>query len=235
MVLHSVNMTEKSERKIVIPGEVIASGEEYLPGEGTEKRGADIVALRYGLAEESNRLVKVIALSGIYNPRRGNVVIGKVENITMNGWPIDIGTPEGAFLPVSETPRYVPKDGMAEVLDIGDMVVAKIFGVNSRGIDLTIKLRGLGKIEEGIIVKVNSNKVPRIIGKEGSMINLIKEESGCNITVGQNGLIWIKGEKIEEELLVKRAIEFITEKSFSHGLTEEVKEWFDKEKKERKK
>jgi len=229
MVLHSVNMTEKSERKIVIPGEVIASGEEYLPGEGTEKRGADIVALRYGLAEESNRLVKVIALSGIYNPRRGNVVIGKVENITMNGWPIDIGTPEGAFLPVSETPRYVPKDGMAEVLDIGDMVVAKIFGVNSRGIDLTVKLRGLGKIEEGIIVKVNSNKVPRIIGKEGSMINLIKEKTGCNITVGQNGLIWIKGNRVEDELLVKKAIMFIVEKSFAHGLTEEVEKWFAKE------
>ena len=222
---------EKNERKIVIPGEVIVSGDDFLPGEGTEKMGNDIVAVRYGLAEEANRLVKVIALSGIYNPRRGNVVIGKVENLTMNGWPIDIGTPEGAFLPVSETPRFVPNDGMADVLNIGDMVVAKIFGVNSRGIDLTIKLRGLGKIEEGIIMEVNSNKVPRIIGKEGSMINLIKERTGCNITVGQNGLIWIKGNKIEDELLVKRAILFIVEKSFAHGLTEEVEKWFDKEKK----
>ena len=225
------NNMEKNERKIVIPGEVIVSGDDFLPGEGTEKMGNDIVAVRYGLAEEANRLVKVIALSGIYNPRRGNVVIGKVENLTMNGWPIDIGTPEGAFLPVSETPRFVPNDGMADVLNIGDMVVAKIFGVNSRGIDLTIKLRGLGKIEEGIIMEVNSNKVPRIIGKEGSMINLIKERTGCNITVGQNGLIWIKGNKIEDELLVKRAILFIVEKSFAHGLTEEVEKWFDKEKK----
>ena len=225
------NNMEKNERKIVIPGEVIVSGDDFLPGEGTEKMGNDIVAVRYGLAEEANRLVKVIALSGIYNPRRGNVVIGKVENLTMNGWPIDIGTPEGAFLPVSETPRFVPNDGMADVLNIGDMVVAKIFGVNSRGIDLTIKLRGLGKIEEGIIMEVNSNKVPRIIGKEGSMINLIKERTGCNITVGQNGLIWIKGNKIEDELLVKKAILFIVEKSFAHGLTEEVEKWFDKEKK----
>src|SRR3990172_5153502 len=125
------NNMEKNERKIVIPGEVIVSGDDFLPGEGTEKMGNDIVAVRYGLAEEANMLVKVIALSGIYNPRRGNVVIGKVENLTMNGWPIDIGTPEGAFLPVSETPRYVPKDEMGEVLDIGDMVVAKIFDVNS--------------------------------------------------------------------------------------------------------
>src|SRR3989344_3957010 len=170
------------ERKIVIPGEVIVSGEDYLPGEGTEKQGKEIVALRYGLAEESARLVKVIALSGIYQPRRGNVVIGRVENITMNGWVINIDSPERAFLPLSETPRYVQKDSMAEVLDIGDMVVAKIFDINGRGIDLTIKIRGLGKIEEGIIVKINSNKVPRIIGKEGSMINLIKNKTGCNVT-----------------------------------------------------
>ena len=219
------------ERKIVIPGETIISGEDYLPGEGTEKRGQEIVAIRYGLAEESSSLVKVIALSGIYQPRRGNVVIGKVENITFNGWVVDINSPTGAFLPLAEVPRFVSKDEMSEVLDIGDMLVAKILGVNGRGIDLTIKMRGLGKIEEGMIIKVNSNKVPRIIGKEGSMINIVKNETGCNITVGQNGLIWIKGERIEDELFVKRAIMFITEKSFTSGLTEEVQKWFDKHKK----
>ncbi|MEK6904714.1 MAG: exosome complex RNA-binding protein Rrp4, partial [Nanoarchaeota archaeon] len=199
-----------------------------------EKRGQEIVAIRYGLAEESNRLVKVIALSGIYQPRRGNVVIGKVENITFNGWVVNIDCPIGAFLPLSEVPRFVSKEAMSEVFDIGEMVVAKIFGVNGRGVDLTIKMKGLGKIEEGIIMKINSNKVPRVIGKEGSMINIIKKETGCEITVGQNGLIWVRGEGIEDELFVKRAIMFITEKSFTSGLTEEVQKWFDKQKKEGK-
>ncbi|MBS3086449.1 KH domain-containing protein [Candidatus Pacearchaeota archaeon] len=222
--------SEHSERKVVIPGEVIFKGEDYLPGEGTEKRGDEIVAIKYGLAEESNGLVKVISLSGVYQPRRGNVVIGKVENLTFYGWVIDIDSPEGAFLPLQEVPGFVSKDGLAEIMDIGDMVAAKIIGIGGRGIDLTIKLRGLGKIEDGLIIKINSNKVPRVIGKEGSMINLIKEESGCNVTVGQNGLIWIKGNKIEDELLVKKAIMFITEKSFTSGLTEEVKEWFEGEK-----
>ena len=220
---------EKIERKIVIPGEVIVKGEDYLPGEGTEKKGDELIAIRYGLAEESNRLVKVIALSGIYQPRRGNIIIGKVENITFYGWVIDLDSPEGAFLPLQEVPKYVDKDRLNDILDIEDMIVAKIIGVTSRGIDLTIKSRGLGKIDEGIIMKINSNKVPRVIGKEGSMINLIKKESDCNITVGQNGLIWIKGNKIGNELLVKKAIMFVSEKSFTHGLTDEVKKWFEKE------
>jgi len=213
-------------RKIIIPGEVIVKGDNYLPGEGTEKRGDEIVALQYGLAEESNRLVKVIPLSGVYQPRMGNVVIGRVENITFNGWLIEICASEHGFLSLTEVPRYVNKGGLDEVMDIGDMAIAKIIGINKRGIDLSIKSRNLGKIEDGMILKINSHKVPRVIGKEGSMVKLIKDGTGCNITVGQNGLIWIKGDNIEKELLAKKAILFIAEKSFIDGLTDEVKKLF---------
>ena len=222
-------------KKIVTPGELIVAGNEYLPGEGTEKRKEGIVSLKFGLAEEANKLVKVISLSGIYQPRRGNVVIGRVENVTFNGWVINIDTAQNAFLPLMETPRYVDKDAMEEVMDIGDIVVAKIWNVSKRGIDLTIKMHGLGKLERGLIMTINSNKVPRVIGKEGSMIALIKEETGCRITVGQNGVISIEGESVEDEILAKRAIMFVSEKSFMSGLTEELKKWFEKEKKEKHK
>ncbi len=220
-----------SERKIVIPGEEIVKGGEYLPGEGTEKKGDSIISLKYGLAEENNRLVKVIPLSGVYQPRTGNVVIGKVELVTFNGWVIDIGTSENGFLTLTEVPRYVNKNGLEEVMDIGDMVVAKIFNMNKRGIDLSLKSRGLGKIEGGMIIQINSNKVPRVIGKEGSMVKLIKDETGCNITVGQNGFIWLKGNTVESELMARDAIMFIVEKSFISGLTEEVTKWFGENKK----
>jgi len=219
-----------SERRVVIPGEVIFEGDDYLPGEGTEKRDDKIVAIRFGLAEESKKLVKVIPLSGVYQPRRGNVVIGKVENITFNGWVVDINTAETAFLSIMEVPRYVNKDDLEEVLGIGDMVVAKINSINKRGIDLTIKLKGLGRLDRGIIISINSNRVPRVIGKEGSMISLIKEQTKCRITVGQNGLIWINGDKVEDELFAKKAILYVAEKSFVSGLTDEMKKWFEKEK-----
>jgi len=221
-------MIEKNKRSVVIPGETIVEGDNYLPGEGTEKQDKKIVALRYGLAEETNKLVKVIPLSGVYQPRRGNIIIGKVSLLTFNGWVIDIGTAENGFLPLMETPRFVSKDRLDEFMKIGDIVVAQIFGINGRGIDLTLKSRGLGKIDEGIVFKINSNKVPRVIGKEGSMIKIIKENTNCNITVGQNGFIWIKGDRIEDELFAKKAILFIVEKSFLEGLTEKVEEWFKK-------
>ena len=217
-----------TDRKVVIPGEVLFQGDDYLPGEGTEKRGDEIVAIRYGLAEEAKKLVKVIPLSGVYQPRRGNVVIGKVENVTFNGWVIDINTADGAFLSLMEVPRYVNKDDLEEVFMIGDMVVAKIGSINKRGIDLTVKLKGLGLLDRGIIIPINPNKVPRVIGKEGSMISLIKDETKCRITVGQNGLIWISGDKVDDELFAKKAILHVAENSFMSGLTEEMKEWFEK-------
>jgi exosome complex component RRP4 len=157
-------------------------------------------------------------------------VIGKVENVTFNGWVIDINTPENAFLSIMEVPRYVNKDDLEEVFAIGDMVVAKISSINKRGIDLTVKLKGLGRLDRGMIILINPNKVPRVIGKEGSMISLIKDETKCRITVGQNGLIWISGDRVEDELFAKRAIHQITERSFVPGLTDEIKKWFDKEK-----
>ena len=220
-----------TERKVVIPGEVIVKGDNYLPGEGTEKKGEDVIAIVYGLAEELRGLVKVIPLSGVYHPRKNNVIIGKVENITFNGWIIDINTPENAFLSLSEVPTFVNKGHLEEVMDMGEMVIGKIKDIGKRSIDLSVKGKGFGRIDGGIIIKINPNKVPRVIGKEGSMVNLIKNETKCNITVGQNGLIWISGDKIENELLAKEAIMFVAEKSFVEGLTNELKKWFGGKKK----
>lgn len=220
---------EDKKREITIPGEKIVSGRDYLPGEGTRREGEDIIANKFGLADISGRLVKVIPLSGIYMPRGGNVVVGIVTDTTFNGWLVDIRSPYSAFLPSSDFSRYMKGD-LTEYYDIGDMIACKVFSVKHRGVDLTIKSRGLGKLEKGIIIYINSNKVPRVIGREGSMIKLIKDETNCEIVVGQNGVVWISGNKVEDELKAKEAIMFVVNKSFIEGLTEKVKEWFDKNK-----
>ena len=95
------------KRKVVIPGEVIVSGEDFLPGEGAKREGNDVIATRFGLAEEAGRMIKVIAITGAFIPRRNNVVIGRVTNITMNGWVIDIDWASSAFLPIDESPRFI--------------------------------------------------------------------------------------------------------------------------------
>jgi len=223
--------SESSSRKIVIPGEVIVSGEDYLPSDGARREGDDIVATRFGLAEESGRVIKVISIFGAFIPRRNNVVIGTVSDITFSGWLIDIDSAGSAFLPIDEAPRFINRNEMDQFLDIGDVVAAKIWSVKSKGIDLAMKGKGLGKLEGGFIFKIIPSRVPRVIGREGSMVNLIKEKTGCNITVGQNGWIWIKGPNIDSEIKARRAIEFVSDKVYINGLTEKVEEWFAQEEK----
>ena len=146
---------------------------------------------------------------------------------------MDLNAPYTSFLPLAECPRFFNKDDLSEYFDIGEMVVCKVNSVKRKGVDLTIKSRELGKLENGMVIYINSNKVPRVIGKEGSMIKIIKDATGCDITVGQNGIVWIRGKEVEEELFAKEAILFITNNSFINGLTDKVKEWLDKKMKEK--
>src|SRR3989344_3693251 len=215
------------KRKVVVPGEIIVSGEDYLPGEGAKRSGEHILASRFGLAEEAGRVVKVIQISGAFIPRRGNVVIGRVSDITFYGWLTDIDYASSAFLPIEESPRFIKKEEMDQYLAIGDVVAAKIWSVKGKGIDLTLKGKGLGKLEDGFIFRVIPSRVPRIIGREGSMINLIKDKTGCNITVGQNGWIWVKGPSTDSEIKARKVIEFIADKVYVEGLTEKVEAWFE--------
>lgn len=215
------------KRKIVIPGEVIVSGEDFLPSDGARRSGKDILACRFGLAEEAGRVIKVIPITGAFLPRRNNVIIGRVTNITMYGWVIDIDSASSAFLPIDESPRFINKNEMDQFLSIGDVVAAKIWSINQRGIDLSLKGKGLGKLESGFIFRVSPNRIPRVIGREGSMINLIKEKTGCDITAGQNGWVWIRGPNIEAEIKARKAVEFVTEKAYVEGLTEKMEAWFE--------
>ncbi|MEK6845605.1 MAG: KH domain-containing protein, partial [Nanoarchaeota archaeon] len=93
-------------------------------------------------------------------------------------------------------------------------------------IDLTMKEPGLFKVSGGRVIKINNQKVPRVIGKQGSMITLIKSKTGCEITVGQNGVIWVKGTP-ENEMLTVRAIKLVEEKAHQEGLTEKMEKFLN--------
>jgi exosome complex component RRP4 len=218
---------KESKRQVVIPGEVIISGEDYLPGEGTQRQGSDILASRFGLSEEAGRVIRVIPISGAFIPRRNNVIIGRVVDITFKGWLIDIDSASNGFLPLDEIPRFINKNEMSQFLGIGDVVAAKIWNVNRNGIDLAMKGKGLGKLEDGFIFRVIPSRVPRVIGREGSMVNLIKEKTNCQITVGQNGWVWIKGENLDDQIRARKAVEYVTEQVHVGGLTDKMEEWFD--------
>ena len=220
------------ERDIVIPGEVLAEGMDYLPADNTYREQDKIYSKVVGLASISGRVVKITPLSGPYVPKVGDKIIGKVIDITFSGWRVDTSTAYSAMLNVKEaTTRFIKKEeNLSEIIAIGDYVVAKIVNVTSQNlIDLTMREPGLYNIAGGRIIKINSQKVPRVIGKQGSMIQLIKENTGCEITVGQNGLVWLKGTP-EGELVAEKAIHLIEDKAHTEGLTERMQKFLTEQK-----
>lgn len=218
------------EKSIVIPGEVLAEGMDYLPGYHTYRKENKILSEALGLVTISGRAIKITPLAGIYQPKPRDKIIGRIIDIAFSGWRVDTNTAYPAMLNIKDaSTRFVKKgEDLSKILAIGDYVVIKITNVTSQNlIDLTMKEPGLHRVTGGRIIKINPQKVPRVIGREGSMISLIKRKTGCEITIGQNGLVWIKGTP-EGEYLTEQAIKLVEEKSHQSGLTEKIEEFLNK-------
>jgi len=106
--------------------------------------------------------------------------------------------------------------------NIGDYVIGQITRVGgSKIIDLSMKGPGLRKLGPGRMMRVDPTKVPRIIGKQGSMISMIKQKTDCRVIAGQNGWIWIQGDP-KNETVAAETIEMISKEAHREGLTERV-------------
>ena len=83
----------------------------------------------------------------------------------------------------------------ARYLNVGDTMLAKVLMVDeTKRVQVTMKEQGLRKLQGGQVVEISHSKVPRVIGKGGSMIQMIKNMTNCRIFVGQNGRIWLDGD-----------------------------------------
>jgi exosome complex component RRP4 len=221
------------DKQIVIPGDLLAEG-EYVAGENTYLENNKIFAQRTGLVTYDNKRVNVVALKSFYVPRTGDIVIGTVVEVGFTGWTVDINAPYPALLRASEVlnrPFKPQKDDLPQVLDAGDLIVAKIDSYDrTHDPQLKVGEPGLGKITRGQIMKVTPTKIPRIIGRKGSMISMIKEETGCHIILGLNGIVLITGKTLEDERLAMMAIRRIEEESHTSGLTDRITQMLKTEK-----
>jgi len=222
------------ERKqLITPGDLLAEG-DYEASENTYKEDNKIYASRIGLMDYDQKKVYVVALKSFYVPRVGDTVIGKVVEVGLSGWIVDIRAPYLATLRASdalERPFNPRENDLTAIFDVGTLVIAKIIAYDrTRDPLLSIQEAGLGKIKRGQVIKVTPTKIPRVIGRKGSMVNMIKQETGCEITVGQNGVILVSGKSPEEERLAMMAIRKIEQESHTNGLTDRVTEMIRKEK-----
>ena len=210
-----------NEKDLVVPGELLAE-DDYYPGRGTFDDDGKICSKLLGLVSLRNKKISVIPLKSKYLPKKGDVVIGKIDDVRFSMWGVDINSPYSGILPASEVFGREKKE-LSRVFDIGDVLFLRIVDVDEvKKVKLGLKGRGMGKFKGGVIVDIAPTKVPRLIGKKGSMINMIKDKTGCKIVVGQNGLVWVKGNE-DMEQIVKNIIKLIEREAHTSGLTDRIK------------
>ena len=208
-------------KDLVIPGQLLAD-DEYYSGRGTFKENGKVCSSLMGLVSLRNKKLRVIPLKSKYVPKKGDVVIGKISDVRFSMWNVDINSPYSGILPAFEVFGREKKE-LNKVYDIGDVLFLRVVDVDEiKKAKLGLKGRGMGKFKGGIIVDIAPTKVPRLIGKKGSMINMIKDKTNCKIVVGQNGLVWVKGDK-DMEQLTKNIIHLIEAEAHTSGLTNKIK------------
>lgn len=212
----------------MVPGTLLAEG-KYEAGFNVYHDGEKLYASMVGLADMRNDMISVIPLRGCYIPQPGDIVIGKVIECIPTAWMLDIRSPYQGMLFASEylsKPLNPIREEARKYLDVGEMVIATVIAFDrTRNPSLSTKDHGLGKIQRGTVIDVDFTRVPRIIGKKGSMISMLKKESNTQIFVGQNGRVWISGKTRDEEAMVAAVIRKIEAEAHTNGLTDRVREF----------
>lgn len=240
---------EEVIREVVVPGEVLTEDvKNFLPGRGTilNKAKNKIISLNIGLKQIKKNYINVIPLRGFYTPRPGDKVIALIVDKNPVKYKCDINAKDFGQLKPKNTIKAGRTRGFrggggphrddvnTEKFDIGDILVVKILSADRLNKpELTTVGQYLGKKTGGIIISIDPPKIPRVIGREGSMIKMLKNLTKCNIFVTQNGRIWLKGENIAHERLLIESINKIASEAHTVGLTDRMQEYIINEKKKR--
>ena len=240
---------EETSRDLVIPGETVSEDvQNFSPGRGTmlARDRSKIISLHIGLKQIKKNYINVIPLRGIYTPQPGDKVIAIVIDKNPVKYRCDINSKTFAQLKPKNTlkrmrsPRggggrqYDRDESNTEKFDVGDILIVKVLSADRLSKpELTTIGKYLGKKNNGIVITIDPPKIPRIIGRNGSMIKMLKNLTKCNIFVTQNGRIWIKGESLAYERLLIDALAKIEREAHTIGLTDRMQVYIENEKKKR--
>lgn len=215
----------KQDHDFVVPGDKIVTSIEYLPGRNCFRDGESVYSKRLGIVSVENHVLSVVPLAGVYNPMMGDMIIGEVEDVHTSGWFINIDTPNSAYLPLSGVRGFIRSGtDLAKIYNVGDLIYAKVISCTRQGISVSMQDPRARKLFGGKVLNISPVKVPRLIGRQGSMISLIKRKTGCNVIVGQNGVVWIQGEK---DTLVTEVVNKIDREAHIEGLTDRVEKFLE--------
>ncbi len=199
-------------RKFVFPGEMILNSPtglsySYIENDKTYSKV-------FGLFDESSK--SLIPLKSVWVPHIDDRVIGTISEIGRNGsYSVEINPMVKGVLLTDRRER--------QKFYVGDVIEATVKEIEHK---TTAILERPMLLKDGILMHINTAKIPRLMGKENTMINELTTFTKTKIAVGKNGYVWIKGDN------AKRAIEAVLRiESEAHvpGLTDRIKEMLENE------
>ena len=115
-------------KDLVIPGQILAD-DEYYSGRGTFKENGKVCSSLMGLVSLRNKKIRVIPLKSKYVPKKGDVVIGKINDVRFSMWDVDINSPYSGILPAFEVFGREKKE-LNKVYDVGDVLFLRVVDVD---------------------------------------------------------------------------------------------------------
>ena len=200
---------------ILTPGETITTKPQWMRGHGTtintvdDTSASSITSTVAGTLTTTNKLLSVTPLHARYVPSIGDLVVGRVVNISAAGkrWNVDIAAPLLASLPLSaiNLPGGVLRRRTAvDELNVrsffaeGDLVVAEVQDVRNDG-SAGLHTRSLryGKLRNGLFLAVRSGGTG---AREGGVIRSRRQISTIetrgaggkvDVVLGVNGYVFV--------------------------------------------
>ncbi len=199
-------------KKIVVPGELVTEERKRL-GEHVFLKDGKIYSDTMGISKVEGNFASVVPLKGGYVPQANDLIIGIVAQEVYPGYLVDVNGTNYAF---------VSKKDLRDPLQVGTVVSAKVMSVNETH---DIELGFVRVFYGGTVLSVMPVKVPRMIGKNGSMLEVLKRGTGCNMMIGRNGWVWVKGGNTE---LLKTSLQKIDDEAHLSNLTNKMTDFLKK-------
>ncbi|KAF0490126.1 Exosome complex component RRP4 [Gigaspora margarita] len=185
------------ESKVVTPGQVITADTQYMRGHGTylnEEESSHISSVA-GVVERVNKLITVRPLHTRYTGNIGDLVIGRITEVTNKRWKVDINSRQDAVLllsainlPGGVQRRKTEADElqMRKFFAEGDLLAAEFQGSFNDG-STSLHTRNLkyGKLRNGSLIVVP----PALVQRCKTHFHTLS--CGVDVTLGLNGYIWV--------------------------------------------
>ncbi len=158
---------------------------------------------------------RLIPLEGYWYPNIDEIVVGIIKEVKNNIFEVELSHFLRAIIINDFRNKFK--------FNIGDVIEAKVKTVENKKTIILIYPRLL---TNGVLIQIKPVKIPRIIGKNNTMINQISNFTKSHINIGNNGLIYIKGGDVP---LAISTIFKVEKEAHTKGLTENIKQLLEKQ------